>query len=54
VPLIIPGPAIGEDGKLSVGRIAMRASPALVEAHGFGIDGTRLALAGDGMRLYMP
>jgi acetoacetate decarboxylase len=54
VPLIIPGPAIGEGGKLSVGRITMRAAPALVEAHGFGIDGRRLALAGDGMRLYMP
>ena len=54
VPMIIPGPAIGEGGKLSVGRITMRAAPALVEAHGFGIDGTRLALAGDGMRLYMP
>ena len=26
----------------------------LVEAEGFGISGTRLALAGDGMRLHMP
>ena len=54
VPMAIPGPAIGEGGKLSVGRIVMRGAPALVEARGFGIDGTRLALAGDGMRLYMP
>jgi hypothetical protein len=54
VPMIIPGPAIGEGGKLSVGRITMRGAPALVQARGFGIDGTRLALAGDGMRLYMP
>jgi hypothetical protein len=54
VPVMIPGPAIGEGGKLSVGRIIMRAAPALVEAQGFGIDGSRLALAGDGMRLYMP
>jgi hypothetical protein len=54
LPLIIPGPAIGEAGKLSVGRIAMRAAPALVTAEGFGISGTRLAVAGDRMRLYMP
>src|SRR5262245_46648679 len=54
VPVMIPAPAIDESGKLSVGRLTMRAAPALVEAHGFGIDGTRLALAGDRMRLYMP
>jgi hypothetical protein len=52
VPALFPGPALG--GKLSVGWITARLAPALVEAHGFGIDGTRLALAGDGMRLYMP
>jgi acetoacetate decarboxylase len=52
VPVAFPAPAKG--GKLSVGWITTRAAPALVEAHGFGLDGTRLALAGDGMRLYMP
>jgi hypothetical protein len=52
VPVAFPAPAKG--GKLSVGWITTRAAPALVEARGFGIDGTRLALAGDGMRLYMP
>ena len=54
MPLLIPGPAIGEGGKLSVGWLTMRAAPALVTAEGFGISGTRLALAGDGMRLFMP
>jgi hypothetical protein len=53
VPLLIPGPAIG-DGKLSVGWLRMRAAPALVTVEGFGLAGTRLALAGDGMRLFMP
>jgi hypothetical protein len=51
--LAFPAPALGH-GKLSVGWLRMRAAPALVEAHGFGLNGTRLALAGDGMRLHMP
>jgi acetoacetate decarboxylase len=53
VPLVIPGPAIGDGGKLSVGWLRMRAAPALVQARGFGLDGRRLGLAGDGMRLFM-
>jgi hypothetical protein len=53
LPLAFPAPALG-DGKLSVGWLRVRAAPALVEAHGFGLDGTRLALAGDRMRLLMP
>ena len=55
IPLLIPGPAIG-DGKLSVGWLRMRAAPALValDAPAFGLTGTRLALAGDRMRLFMP
>jgi hypothetical protein len=53
IPLLIPGPAIG-DGKLSVGWLRMRAAPALATVEGFGLAGTRLALAGDGMRLFMP
>ena len=53
IPLLMPGLAIG-DGKLSVGRLRMRAAPALVTVEGFGLSGTRLGLAGDGMRLFMP
>jgi hypothetical protein len=53
VPLAFPAPAIGAGGKLSVGWLRMRAAPALVDAHGCGLDGRRLALAGDGMRLFM-
>jgi hypothetical protein len=55
IPLLIPGPAIG-DGKLSVGWLTMRAAPALVtlDAPEFGLSGTRVGLAGDGMRLFMP
>ncbi|WP_051324016.1 acetoacetate decarboxylase family protein [Candidatus Solirubrobacter pratensis] len=55
VPLVIPGPAIG-DGKVSVGWLRMRAAPALVtlDAPELGLNGTRPALAGDGMRLFMP
>jgi hypothetical protein len=55
IPLALPGPAIA-GGKLSVGRLWMRAAPALVtlDAPDFGLSGTRLALAGDGMRLLMP
>jgi hypothetical protein len=54
VPMLIPAPVIGEGGKLSVGRIAMRAAPALVRVEGRGLSGTRPALAGDRMRVYMP
>jgi acetoacetate decarboxylase len=55
IPLAIPGPAIG-DGKVSVGRLRMRAAPALVtlDAPDFGLSGTYLGLAGDRMRLFMP
>src|SRR5262249_51799684 len=53
VPLVIPGPAIGEGGKLSVGWLRMRGARALVDAQGFGFNGRGLALAGDGMRLFM-
>ena len=56
IPLVLPGPAIGEGGKLSLGRLRMRAAPALValEAPDLGLSGARLGLAGDGMRLFMP
>jgi hypothetical protein len=55
IPLAIPGPAIG-DGKLSVGWLRMLAAPALVtlDAPALGLSGTRLGLAGDRMRLFMP
>jgi hypothetical protein len=56
IPLVMPGPAIGDGGKLSVGWLRMRAAPALVALDGpdLGLSGTRLGLAGDGMRLFMP
>jgi hypothetical protein len=61
VPLIIPAPVTSDAGD-TFGRARIRAAPALVTLEipdaspfaGHGLAGTRLALAGDDLRLTMP